>query len=122
MKKTTLLAALAAIFLAGCGGDGSSSPEDGQDPVSRRMHDKEYVGRLQKQVDARKEILREMAEAKKALAAAEAEGRTGAELAAFSNAVSSAIAKFEKNREQSIALVSAQMRGANDEKLKQKGK
>ena len=51
-----------------------------------------------------------------------AEGRTGAELAAFSNAVSSAIAKFEKNREQSIALVSAQMRGANDEKLKQKGK
>lgn len=91
----------------------------------KRMHDKEYVGKLEKQIDKRKEIMREMAEAKQKLAKAELEGKTGEELVALSNAVKAVAKKFEMNRAESIVLVSQQMqkeRAANVEKLQQKGK
>ena len=127
MNKTTLLAAFAACLLAGCGGEGEGEPEPSapQDPVVARMHDAEYVKKLESQIDARKDILREVAEAKRRLAAAEAAGAAGEELAALSNAVKAAARKFEKNRAESIVLVGQQMqkdRAANLEKLQQKGK
>lgn len=127
MNKPLAIAALSACFLAGCGGDAPSAAETGPavDPVVKRMHDKEYVGKLEKQIDKRKEIMREMAEAKQKLAKAELEGKTGEELVALSNAVKAVAKKFEMNRAESIVLVSQQMqqdRAANVEKLQQKGK
>lgn len=127
MNKPLAIAALSACFLAGCGGDAPSTAETGPevDPVVKRMHDKEYVKKLEKQVDARREIMREMEAARKALATAEAEGKPGEELAALSNALKVACQKIEKNRAESIVLVSQQMqkeRAANVEKLQQKGK
>lgn len=106
-----ITAALCAGFLVGCGEDAPEVPETAApvDPVVARMHDKEYVGRLEKQIDARKEIMREMAEARRRLQAAEAAGKTGEELAACSNALKAAAKKFEKNRAESIALVNRQM-------------
>ena len=89
------------------------------------MHDKEYVAKLEKQVDARKEIMREMAEARRRLQEAEAAGKTGEELAACSNALRAAAKKFEMNRAESIVLVSQQMKksaAAGNQELQQKGK
>ncbi|MGN0854054.1 MAG: hypothetical protein ACI4R9_00880 [Kiritimatiellia bacterium] len=127
MNKTMVMAALSAFFLAGCGGDSPAGDEtgSGMDPVVRRMHDKEYVGKLEKQIDKRKAIMREMEAARQALKKAEAEGKTGEELVAFSNAVKAVVRKFEQNRAESMLLVSQQMRqdsDANAEKLQKKGK
>ena len=127
MNKTMAIAALSACFLAGCGGDAPEKAETGpqEDPVVKRMHDKEYVGKLEQQIDKRKDILREMASAKAALAKAEAEGVTGAALATLSNAVIAAANKFEKNRAESVVLVSQQMKKdapAVANQLQQKGK
>lgn len=120
-----ILAALAAGLLAGCGGgDEAASPEPPRDPVVARMHDKEYVAKLEKQIDARKDILRELDAARRQLAAAEAEGKTGEELAACSNALKAAAKKFEMNRAESIVLVSQQMQKgtAESKELQHKGK
>ena len=58
--------------------------------------------------------MREMAEARRRLQAAEAAGKTGEELAACSNALKAAAKKIEKNRAESIALVNRQMRKSTD--------
>lgn len=127
MNKMMAMAALSACFLAGCGKDAPSEAETGpaEDPVVQRMHDKEYVGKLEKQIDKRKEIMREMTAARQALAKAEAEGKTGEELVAFSNAVKAVADKFERNRAESMLLVQQQMMrqtpAANANKLQKKG-
>ena len=126
MNKTTIAAALCAGLLAGCGEEEPAAPAaPPADPVVARMHDKEYVAKLEKQVDARKEIMREMAEAHRRLQEAEAAGKTGEELAACSNALRAAVKKFEMNRAESIVLVSQQMKksaAAGNQELQQKGK
>lgn len=129
MNKTMMIgAALSACLLAGCGGgDEPASPEKvpAVDPVVSRMQDKDYTDKLEQQIDKRKVIMREMTAARAALAKAEAEGLTGEALAACSNAVKEAIRKFERNRAESVVLVSQQMKkdGAGAlEKLQKKGK
>ena len=114
-NKTMATAALATCLLAGCGGEGeprAAVPEKPQDPVVARMHDKEYVAKLDKQIAARKAIMREMSMAKKRLEEAEAGGATGAELAALSNALKAASQKIRKNHAESVVLVSQQMKNS----------
>lgn len=119
----SVVCAAALLFVAGCGREEAPAPvetpappapaveEKPVDPVVARMNDPVYVGKLNKQFDQQKAILRDLAAAKARKAKAEEAGASEEELAAAKAEVQAVYDRLEANRLKSQAIVGAQMRG-----------
>lgn len=115
MSKTTFIAVLAAMALAGCGRSGGDAPAPApaeppaEDALTKRMNDKEYVAKLDRQHDEQVDIMKKIEQAEAALAKAEAAGASAEALATLSNAVQRCFDELERNRTTSQRIVREQL-------------
>lgn len=105
------LAALALAVFAGCGKD------SGQDaaPVSR-AEDPVYLKVLESQQKERRNLMKDLDDARKALAAAKAAGAEEGELKKLEEKLEAATAAIKANREKSQAIVAERINRELDEK------
>ena len=118
-RNATIIAALAAALLAGCGKDGETAPPAEPsaaapvetDPVKTRMKDPEYRQRLNAAKDRSKELRNGIIKARRALAEAKGRSAPADEIAALEAEVARSEKEFAENSMRVSAMVAAQMRG-----------
>ena len=130
-KAFAALAAIAAAFLAGCGGDsagGNAAPGAAnetavsdaastnaqekaveKDPVKRRMSDEEYVKTLDKRHQERREIMKKLSAAKANLDNAKGAGAPADEVRALEGEMKKVLAEMKRHEAESRAMVGAKM-------------
>lgn len=121
--SATLWTAAALLFLSGCGDSGAPesasapSPYAG-DPVAERMHDADYVAKLERQQAAQRQLIGALADARQALATAQAAAEPdAAAIAALKAKVEEGEKAFEANRQQTMSIIRERMRQQKGEAL-----
>lgn len=121
--RLTCAALVGVLLLAGCGKEESAQPpHDPYDTPYARMHDPEYLKALDGQRDEQKSIMREMAAARKEIAAF-CKAHPGEEVPAeLQRKLNEAADRMEQNRKASQQLVKERIlreNAAADERRRQ---
>lgn len=123
MTKTTcndkiLAALLCAALLAGCGKEETGTKAKPEDPVVRRMADREYVKKLDSLVKSQRDLAKEAAEIQAAIQKAEADGKPKEFLSGLTNKLKKCYHNMNLKRVEAQMLVRDKMLSGQKRNLK----